>query len=162
MRYALSVIALLLYVLVSNGTAFGQITAPDAVLVLSEKDSERLIEDLRDLQTLRTVSETQSAEIETLKRQLAEKDNAIASLKDAFTKEQMAMTLSDDREKRRQDIENEYKGVLSESRALNVEMREALKEVMMQNRSLQRELFWTRILGPIAGLGAVVGVFFLH
>lgn len=160
MRFVLSAIALL-YVLTSNGTALGQ-TMPDAVLTFNEKDSERLVDDLRDLQTLRTVNETQTAEIEALKKQLVEKDNAIADLKDAFAKESLAMALAEDREKRRQDIENEYKGVLDSTKQLIADQNALLKDMMAQNKSLQRELFWTRILGPLSIVGAFAGGLFMH
>jgi parvulin-like peptidyl-prolyl isomerase len=111
---------------------------------------------------LRGVVETQKAIVSTKDEQIMALQSAIKELKDAADKQATALALAEDREKRRQEIENEYKGVLAETRSLITDQREALKEVMAQNRALHRELTWTRILGPIAVIGAAVGGFLLH
>jgi TolA-binding protein len=160
MRFALTALVLLFSLLLGSA-AFGQ-DLPQPGLLFNEADAKKLVEDERDLKELRGVVETQKAIVSTKDEQIMALQSAIKELKDAADKQATALALAEDREKRRQEIENEYKGVLAETRSLITDQREALKEVMAQNRALHRELTWTRILGPIAVIGAAVGGFLLH
>lgn len=154
MRWKIWAITLLCILLPAGSAAWGQEDSPG--LLFNETESKQLGENLRDLKTLRSVVEDQKTIIANLQQQLKEKDGAIAQYKDAVDAQKMAIALSDDREKRRQEIENEYKDILLQTKSLIADQREAMKNMMDENKSLHRELFWSRLLGP---LGIIAGVF---
>lgn len=143
----------LLLSLALSAPAWGQ----EAGLVLDETDAKRLAEDLRDLQTSRSVVETQRSELSAKDDQINALRGQVEALQAAARSQELNYVRMEERDRMRQENQAALVQVLQESRQTLVDTRALLQETLKQNRSLQRELFWTRLLGPLF----LVGGFFL-
>ncbi len=128
--------------------------APAAGLLFDEERSKRLVEDLRDLQTLRSVDETRKAELAAKDQQIAALEAQVKALQDAARAAELTYARMEERDKMRQEMQGELVQVLGESRKVLQDTRDSLKRADDRIETLEKRQFWYMLLGPIGfGIG---------
>lgn len=112
---------------------------------------ERLARDLQAGRDAAAEAEALRGQVAALQAQVEALLRTVEELKAAEANRALATALAEDRDKRRQEIEDGFRDLLDRHEKL-------LAQAMARTESLEKRAFWLQLLAPIVGiLGLVAG-----
>jgi Skp family chaperone for outer membrane proteins len=127
--------------------------APFTGVLLGEEPAQRLVEELRDGRTAKSVAETQRAALEAKDSEIAELRKALEALRAQASAQAIALAVAEDRDKRRQEGQDQLLKALELADKALARAEKALDRSDKRIESLETRMFWQSVLGVLGPIG---------